>query len=88
MLDDNELQALLVDLESDRVERKESTADSGRIRQAICAFANDMAGHGQPGVVFIGVKNDGSCANLPITDQLLLTLFNVQDNHVLVIVRR
>ena len=80
MLDDNELEQLLDDLESDRVERKESIADSGRIRQAICAFANDMAAHGQPGVVFVGVRDDGSCANLAITDQLLLTLADMRSD--------
>src|SRR5690606_14340126 len=67
-------------LESDRVERKESIADVKRIRQAICAFANDMPGHGRPGVVFVGVRDDGSCAHLPITDRLLLTLSNMRSD--------
>ncbi|MBI5243375.1 MAG: SEC-C domain-containing protein [Elusimicrobia bacterium] len=39
------------------------------IRQAICAFANDMPNHNLPGVVFIGAKDDGSCAGLRITDE-------------------
>lgn len=55
MLCDDELLSLLADGESDRVERKESHSDAGRIRQAICAFANDLPGHNKPGVVFIGV---------------------------------
>lgn len=44
--------------ESDRVEFKESLAGSASIaiREAICAFANDLAGYGQPGLVFVGVK--------------------------------
>jgi len=71
---DSELIDLLGDMESDRVECKESIANPDRIRQAICAFANDMPSHGQPGVLFIGVRNDGSCADLKITDQLILTL--------------
>ena len=75
---DEELEALSRDLESDRVERKESIADAGKIRQAICAFANDMPNHGGPGVVFIGVKDNGDCANLPITDVLLRTLANMR----------
>ncbi len=74
MLDDAELARLLTDLESDRVERKESISDKSRILQTICAFANDMPGHGQPGVIFIGAKDDGSCANLPVDDRLLLEL--------------
>ena len=39
---DEALTALLDDIESDRVERKESVADGDKIRQAICAFANDL----------------------------------------------
>jgi len=73
-MNDQELATLLNDLESDRVERKASISDRNIIRQAICAFANDLPNHQQPGVLFIGVNNDGTCANLPISDQLLLTL--------------
>lgn len=71
---DQELEQLLRELESDRVERKASTADRSKIRQAICAFANDMPDHRKAGVIFIGVHDDGRCANLPITDDLLLEL--------------
>jgi len=74
MLTDAELQTLYDDIESDRVERKESVADPKKIQQAICAFANDMPGHNKPGVLFVGVRDDGSCANLTIDDQILLTL--------------
>jgi len=77
---DDELESLLLDLESDRVERKESLSDAGRIRQAICAFANDMPNHGQPGVVFVGARNDGSCADLVVSDRLLLTLAGMRDD--------
>ncbi len=41
---DDELRVLLADLESDQVERKESTADGDRIQEAICAFSNDLPG--------------------------------------------
>lgn len=47
MLPDQELTSLMSDLESDRVERKTSAADGGKIQQAICAFANDMPCNGQ-----------------------------------------
>ena len=79
-MDNAELEALLSDLESDRVERKESASDGTRIREAICAFANDMPGHNEPGVVFVGVKDDGSNAGLEITDRLLLDLANMRDD--------
>ncbi len=74
-MDDSELEQLLCDLESDRVERKASVSDGDKIRQAICAFANDLPSHQNPGVVFIGANDDGTCAHLPITDQLLLIHF-------------
>lgn len=60
--------------ESDRVERKASLSDRDKVRQAICAFANDLPNHRQPGVIFIGQNDDRSCAGLPITDELLRTL--------------
>ena len=72
------LEVLLADIESDRVERKESISDTRRIRQAICAFANDMPNHKKPGVLFIGAKNNGACANVTITEQLLLTLSDMR----------
>lgn len=70
----DELVRLLSDLESDRVERKESLSNKDKIAQAICAFANDMPNHGEPGVLFVGAKDDGSTANLRITDELLRDL--------------
>ena len=75
---DTELEALLGDLESDRVERKESAADDQKIRRNICAFANDLPANQQAGVLFIGVRNDGSCASLSITDDLLTRLANIR----------
>jgi ATP-dependent DNA helicase RecG len=75
---DSELEALLGTLESDRVERKESAADDQKIRRNICAFANDLPANQRAGVLFIGVRNDGSCASLPITDDLLTRLANIR----------
>jgi ATP-dependent DNA helicase RecG len=77
---DAELERLLDDLESDRVERKQSLSDADRIREAICAFANDMPNHRLPGLVFIGAKDDGSCAGLTITDELLRKLSDMRSD--------
>jgi ATP-dependent DNA helicase RecG len=74
MLSDDELLELFRAEESDRVERKESLANTDRVAQAICAFANDLPNHRRPGVVFIGQRDDRSCANLPIDDPLLARL--------------
>ncbi|MBM7772684.1 ATP-dependent DNA helicase RecG [Actinokineospora baliensis] len=73
-LSDPELEDLLADMESDRVERKESAQAADKIGQAICAFANDLPDHRLPGVLFLGVKDDGRPAGLAITDQLLQNL--------------
>jgi len=78
MLGDAELEALLLDLESDRAERKASLSDKDRLCQAICAFANDLPRHGVSGVAFIGANDDGSPAGLAVTDRLLLELANVR----------
>ena len=74
MLNNQELEDLLKIAESDRVEFTESVGDLDKIREAICAFANDLPNHSRPGLIFIGIKDDGSCANLTIDDRLLQTL--------------
>lgn len=79
-MDDRDLENLLTDLESDRVERKSSLAEPGKIREAICAFANDLPDQRKPGVIFVGAKDDGSCADLAITDQLLRTLADMRSD--------
>lgn len=80
MFSDAELLLLLGDVESDRVERKSSIGDRDRIRQVLCAFANDLPDHKQRGVLFIGANDDGSCARLGITDQLLQTLADMRSD--------
>jgi len=77
---DQELDILLEDCESDRSERKESLSDSDKIRKTICAFANDMPNHQLPGIVFVGVRDDGKPARLSITDQLLRTLSDMRSD--------
>ncbi len=79
-LDERELDRLRVDLESDRVERKESAADTSKLRRNICALANDLPGHGLPGVVFIGVEDNGNCAGVAISDRLLTRLAGMKDD--------
>lgn len=73
---DNELARLLDEAESDLAERKETWKGDApeKGRQAVCAFANDLPAHRKPGVLFVGVKDNGLPTNLPITDELLQTL--------------
>jgi ATP-dependent DNA helicase RecG len=79
--------ALMDDLESDRAERKRSLAAGDapeKIREAACAFANDLPNHRLPGVLFIGVNDDGTPAGIDITDRLLQTLADIKtDGNIL-----
>ncbi len=77
---DAELEALLANTESDLAERKETWRGDApdAARQAVCAFANDLPGHGKPGVLFVGAKDDGTPSGLPITDELLRTLADIK----------
>jgi ATP-dependent DNA helicase RecG len=78
MYNDEELSKFLLDLESDLVERKESGQERDKIRQMICALSNDLPGHNKAGVIFVGARNDGSCANLPIIDRLIQQISNIR----------
>jgi ATP-dependent DNA helicase RecG len=85
-LSDVGLEALLIDIESDRVERKESFRGNApeKSREAICAFANDLPDHRKPGVLFIGANDDGSPSELTVTDELLRQLADIRtDGNIL-----
>ena len=77
---DQELLQIIADGESERVEFKESLSGDAatRIRAAICAFANDLAGHEKPGLVFVGVKDDRTIGDLSVTDPLLRQLADMK----------
>ena len=77
---DQELAEMLREGEADLVERKPSPADTGDIRKDICAFANDLPGHQKSGVVFVGVYDNGHCANLKVTDQILQNLAHLRSD--------
>jgi ATP-dependent DNA helicase RecG len=78
MVDDQQLEQLLAETESDRTERKESLAHPESVAQAICAFANDLPGHRSPGYVFVGSDDTGTPTGLAITDQLLQNLAHLR----------
>lgn len=83
---DEELERLLVDIESDLVERKGTWAGDApeKGRQAACAFANDLPDHRRPGVLFVGATDNGMPSGLAITDQLLQTLSDIKtDGNIL-----
>ena len=77
---EQELLQIIAAGETARVEFKESLAGDAatRIRETICAFANDLAGHEEPGLVFVGVKDDGTIGTLAVTDRLLQQLADMK----------
>ena len=79
-MNDSKLIFLLSDVESDCVERKASLSDPDRIRETICAFANDLPQNRKPGVIFIGANDDGTCSDIDVTDKLLRTLSDMRDD--------
>ena len=69
-LTDGELARIATGLESDRFERRRSL-DTRALRRNICAFANDLPGHGDAGLYLIGVEHDGRRSDIVINDELL-----------------
>ena len=80
MLNEEQLKALMAELESDTAERTESTNNTDKFGQAICAFANDLPNHRRPGYLLVGVKDDGSLAGIKVTDDLLKNLAGIRSD--------
>ena len=86
-LSDAEILRLIDYGEADRVEFKETLSGSAprQVREAICAFANDLPGYGTTGVAFIGVRDqDRVIVGVDVTDELLRQLADMKtDGNIL-----
>ena len=80
MLTGEQLLALAADHESDRVELTESTNDTDKFGEAICAFANDFPRHRAPGYLLVGMTDSGVPSGLTVTDRLLRRLGDLASN--------
>jgi ATP-dependent DNA helicase RecG len=80
MLTTEELEKLIGDLESDRVERTVSTDNTDKFSQAVCAFANDLPNHRQPGYLLVGISDGGQVAAIDVSDRLLQNLAGLRSN--------
>lgn len=83
---DEELLEIIETGESDTVEFKESLSGSApeRIREAICAFANDLPDHREPGFVFVGVRDDKTIVGLSDISQAIEQLSHMKsEGHIL-----
>jgi ATP-dependent DNA helicase RecG len=79
-MDAREIETLLDGGESDRLELKPSLAEMEKIIRTLCAFANDLPDHGKPGVLIVGLDDDGGCTNLEGTDEIEQRLTNVRSD--------
>ena len=79
-LNESELRELMLDLESDRVERTVATNNMDKFCIAACCFANDYPQHKKPGYLLIGVDDKGKPTGYKVTDQLVKTLGEVRAN--------
>ena len=81
-LDDEVLAALVEEGEGPRLEFRETLQGDApeRIREAVCAFANNLSGAGRAGVVVVGLRDDGTPSGLPITDALLRQLADIRSD--------
>lgn len=79
---DEVLAQLIHSRETSRTEFKETLQGSApvTIREAVCAFANDLPGSGGPGIVVVGLTNDGALADTAITEELLLALTDMRSD--------
>ena len=83
--DEELLQIIEVD-ESDRVEFKESLSGDApkKIREAICAFANDLPNYEKPGFIFVGVSDNKTIVGLSAANQVIEELSHMKsDGHIL-----
>lgn len=79
MLSKKEIQRLLDDLESDRIERTIATDKMDKFGEAICAFSNDLPDYQQPGYLIIGADDKtGKVVPIKITDSLLKNVASIR----------
>lgn len=79
MISNEEVQRLLSDLESDRVERTISIDKMDKFGEAICSFANDLPDYQQPGYLIIGADDkSGKVVPIKITDALLKNIASIR----------
>ncbi len=82
---DTELEAMMVDIESTSVERKESAGKGmiEKIGQAICAFANDLPDTRKPGVLFVNATDAGDPRPGAVSEQTIQTLCDFRNGRIL-----
>lgn len=82
VLTDAQLLQIISAGESDRIEFTESLGGESpkRIREAICAFANDLPDHRKPGYIVIGVNDKGEFVGSAVTDEMIHQLADMKSD--------
>jgi ATP-dependent DNA helicase RecG len=80
VLTPDQLRTRVRNLEADNVEVTRSTRDTDKFGEAICAFANDLPNRRDVGILVIGINDDGSCAGIDVTDELLKNLSSIRSD--------
>jgi ATP-dependent DNA helicase RecG len=75
----DEVKILMLDLESDRIERTISFKED-KLGQAVCAFSNDFPNHRKSGFILLGVDDIGKVAGITIDDKKLQLIGDVKAN--------
>jgi len=84
MISRGDLEHILSETGSYRIERTTSTDNTDKFCQAICAFSNDLPGSGVNGYLIIGVYNNGKLAGLKVDERLLLQITDIRtDGNIL-----
>lgn len=79
MLTEEQVRALLADMESDWIERTISVREN-KLGPAVCALSNDFPNHKQPGYILLGVNDNGTLAGMTWSDDELQAIGNVKSN--------
>jgi ATP-dependent DNA helicase RecG len=80
MLTKKELKKLIKSGENYRIERTDSTSNTDKFCQAICAFSNDLPNCGLPGYLLIGVSDEGKISGLKVSDDLLKNISAIRSD--------
>lgn len=78
-MQEDEIRALISDLESDRIERTVSFRED-KLGPAVCALSNDFPNNKQSGYILLGIKDDGIVAGISIGDEELKKIGGVKAN--------
>ncbi len=73
------LRKLMVDLESDRIERTTSFRED-KLGPAVCALSNDFPNHRKSGYILLGIDDAGKVKGIKIGDEDLQKIGNVKSN--------